>query len=83
MLRYHISDKGVKLIKCHPESREIQLESGATMVTVFNKEQRQDWDQYGVNDSFYLNKIYEEIAKIESKSEALPQHNRVTQFTLF
>lgn len=83
LVRYYVSQKGVKLIKCNPDGREIQLESGPTMTTVFNKYEEKPWEEYGVDDSFYLTKIYDEIYKIEKTSAILPQHNQNEQLTLF
>lgn len=83
LVRYYISEKGVKLIKCNPDGREIQLESGRTMTTIFNKYVEKPWEEYGVDNSFYLTKIYDEIHKIEKDSSILPQHNQNEQLTLF
>ena len=72
LIRYFISDKGVKLIKRHSDGREIQLESGKHLQTIFNKVEEKPWEEYGVNDAYYLDKIYDEIHKIERLSKILP-----------
>jgi hypothetical protein len=72
LIRYFISDKGVKLIKRHADGREIQLESGKHLQTIFNKIESKSWEEYGVNDAYYLDKIYDEIHKIERLSTVLP-----------
>ena len=72
LVRYYISNVGVKLIKCNPDGREIQLESGKHLQTIFNRYEEKPWDEYGVEDSYYLDKIYEEIHKIERLSTVLP-----------
>lgn len=83
LVRYYISNKGIKIIKCNPDGREIQLESGKTLQTIFNKHEEKTWTDYDVDEKFYLDKIYEEIQKIEKTSSALPQHNQINQLTLF
>lgn len=83
LVRYYISQKGIKIIKCNPDGREIQLESGKTLQTIFNKFEDKTWEEYDVDEKFYLDKIYEEIKKIESTSLVLPSHNQVNQLSLF
>ena len=72
LIRYFMSDKGTKLIKCHPDGREMQLESCKIHQTIFNKVVNKPWEEYGVNDAYYLDKIYDEIHKIERLSIVLP-----------
>jgi hypothetical protein len=83
LVRYYISDNGIKIIKCNPDGREIQLESGKALQTIFNKFEDKPWDEYKVDEKFYLDKIYEEIKKIERTSDVLPQHMQLTQLSLF
>jgi hypothetical protein len=83
LVRYYISEKGIKIIKCNPDGREIQLESGKTLQTLFNKFEDKEWEDYNVDEKFYLDKIYEEIKKIESTSLVLPSYNQVNQLSLF
>jgi hypothetical protein len=83
LVRYYISDNGTKLIKCNPDGREIQLESGKTLQTIFNQYEDKKWEDYRVDEKFYLDKIYDEIKKIESLSEALPFHMQNNQLSLF
>lgn len=72
LVRYFVSNKGIKIIKCHPDGREIQLESGPILQTIFNKAELKPWEEYGVNEKYYLDKIYDEIKKIESDAEVIP-----------
>lgn len=72
LIRYFMSDKGTKLIKCNPDGRELQLESCKIQQTIFNKAEHKPWEDYGVNDAYYLDKIYDEIHKIERLSTVLP-----------
>jgi len=86
LIRYYISgkDKGVKLIKCNPDGREIQLESSNRyQQIVFNKAEIKPWEEYGVDDSYYLDKIYDEIKNIEKASEMLPYELKDNQLKLF
>jgi hypothetical protein len=83
LVRYYISNAGVKLIKCNPDGREIQLESGKHMQTIFNMFEDKKWEDYDVNDKYYLDKIYDEIQKIEKSSIVLPQDNINQQLSLF
>lgn len=82
LVRYYISKKGTKIIKCNPDGREIQLESGTPLTTIFNQYEEKNWEKYGVDEKYYLDKIYDEIEKIESDSSTLPQNESV-QLSLF
>jgi hypothetical protein len=83
IVRYYVSNKGCKLIKCNPDGRQIQLEAGKHLQTVFNKYESKSWEEYGVNDDYYLDKIYSEIKNIESGSPVIPQHRVSNQLSLF
>ena len=72
LIRYFMSNKGTKLIKCHPDGREMQLESTKIQQTIFNRVENKPWEDYHVNDAYYLDKIYDEIHKIERLSTVLP-----------
>ncbi len=64
-LRYYISDSGCKIIKANKnDGREIQLEAGKWMQVVFNKYKKLNWEDYNIDESYYLNYIYKEIANI-------------------
>ncbi len=74
-LRYYISSKGCKIYKVNKhDKREIQLESGRWMQELFNKYEEKPWDDYHIDDSYYLENIYKEINNIIMKK---------TQLTLF
>ena len=63
--RYFISDKGVKLIKRNKnDGREIQLEAGKWIQTVFNKIEDKQWSDYNINQKYYLQAIEKEINNI-------------------
>jgi len=47
------------------------VEAGRWMQTEFNTAEEKPWDEYGVNDSYYLDKIYNEISNICPRKEQL------------
>ncbi len=68
VIRYYISNTGCKIIKVNKQDkREIQIESGAWMQTEFSKYEKKPWEDYNVNDSYYLERIYQEINNIVPK----------------
>ena len=68
--RYYISKSGVKIIKVNKtDSREIQLESGQWLQTVFNKlKVEPKWENYNINKGYYLEAIEQEIDNIMNVS---------------
>lgn len=64
--RYFISNSGMKIVKVNKnDAREIQLESGKWLQTVFNKmEVEPKWENYDLNKTYYLNAIEKEINDI-------------------
>jgi len=64
--RYYISKTGVKIIKVNKnDNREIQLESGKWLQTIYNKmEIEPKWENYNINKSYYLSAIEQEINNI-------------------
>lgn len=83
LVRYYNSRKGSKLIKANPDGRQMQLESGSIHQTIFNKFQDKTWEEYDVDEKYYLDKIYDEIAKIEKEAPVLPAHLVNQQLSLF
>lgn len=70
VLRYYISEEGCKIVKTNIiDGREIQVESGKWLQREFNKFENKKWVDYGVDDSYYLEKIYKEINNILPKKE--------------
>lgn len=67
IVRYYISTDGGKIVKCHPDSREIQVEAGPWLQTVVNKlPQDASVDNYpNVNFQYYIDEIYKQINQIE------------------
>ena len=69
-IRYYISEKGCKISKVNKtDAREIQIEAGRFLQTEFNKYIELPWEQYGVNEKYYLDKIYQEINNILPKKK--------------
>ena len=65
IVRYYISNKGCKILKRHrSDGREIQIESGRWMQTIFDKYEEAEWKDYDINDAYYLDKIYKEIHNV-------------------
>ena len=66
--RYFISNSGVKIIKVHKyDQREIQLEAGKWLQTVFNEMSiKPQWKMYNINKLYYLQAIETEINSILS-----------------
>lgn len=71
-LRYYISTKGCKIYKVNKfDKREIQLESGKWMQELFNTYEDKKWEDYNIDDSYYLKNIYKEINNIIVKKAPL------------
>ena len=64
--RYYISKTGVKIIKVNKsDQREIQLESGKWLQTIFNKMTVEpNWDNYNIDKAYYLSAVEQEINNI-------------------
>lgn len=71
MARYYISKKGKKLHKTHPDGRSLQIEAGKWLQTVMNNSETAEhtpFDDLGIDESYYLKAITQEIEKIEANS---------------
>lgn len=67
--RYYISKDGVKLVKMHPDGREIQIEAGRWKQIVVNDltSVSMNVDDNSVDYDYYLSNIYNEINNIDKK----------------
>ena len=66
IVRYFISNGGGKIVKCHPDGREIQVESGQWLQTVVNQlDPAVPIEKYDINYSYYLEEINKQIDGIE------------------
>ena len=64
-IRYYISESGCKILKVNKtDGREIQLESGKWMQVDLSLFVKKSWEEYNIDESYYLQKIYSEIHKI-------------------
>jgi len=79
IVRYYVSNDGSKLVKCHKDGREIQVESGQWLQTVVNKlDPNTPFEAYNINRQYYLEEIYKQIEQIEKV-----KHKSFTQLSLF
>jgi hypothetical protein len=71
-IRYFISNSGSKIVKTNLlDGREIQVESGKWLQTVFIDYVEKPFEDYNINYDFYLDKIYSEIENLEPKRNQL------------
>jgi len=64
-VRYYVSKKGSKLMKHNKlDGRKNQVDAGKWLQTVFNIHEDKPWEEYGINDHYYLDKIYKEIKSL-------------------
>ena len=79
IVRYYISNDGDKMVKCHQDGREIQVESGEWLQTTVNKlDPSKAYDTYDINKKYYLEEIYKEIEGIQAVN-----FNKPMQLSLF
>lgn len=64
-LRYFVSNKGCKIIKKNTsDEREINVEAGKWLQTIFNEYEEKDFADYNINLNFYLDKVNKEIKQM-------------------
>jgi hypothetical protein len=64
-IRYFISHTGCKIIKVNKsDGRQIQLEAGSWLQQIYNKAEPRKWEDYEIDEKYYLDYIYKEIANI-------------------
>lgn len=79
IVRYFVSNDGGKIVKCHQDGREIQVEAGQWLQTVVNKiDTSKDYDKYDINLKYYLEEIYKQIDGIQTVVM-----NKAVQLSLF
>lgn len=79
IIRYYISNDGGKLVKCNPDGREIQVESGEWLQKTVNKiDKNIPFTSYSINKKYYLEEIYKQIEQFESVRQ-----NSMVQLSLF
>jgi hypothetical protein len=66
IVRYYISKSGSKIVKCHADGREIQVQSGPWLQTELNKiDKTVSFETCEVNEQYYLEEIQKQITQIE------------------
>lgn len=68
IVRYYVSKKGVKLIKCNSkDKREIQVNAGRWLATTMNNTDGKhvDMNNIDIDQEYYLQAIYKEIINID------------------
>jgi hypothetical protein len=71
-LRYYVSNKGCKILKIHNiDKREIQVEAGKWLQTIFNTYIEKPFEEYDINYDYYLGNIKKEIDVLEPKVSQL------------
>ena len=74
IIRYYVSNNGSKLVKCHSDDREIQVEAGEWMQTTMNRTIDKPFEEYDIDMKYYIEAIYKEINQVERiKSRAFTQ----------
>lgn len=64
-VRYYVSNKGSKMMKVNKlDKRELQVDAGAWSQTIFNVYEDKPWEEYDINERYYLEKIYKEIKSL-------------------
>jgi len=71
-IRYFISNSGSKIIKKHlTDGRDIQVEAGKWLQTVYISHKEQPLSEYDINYDYYLNKIRKEIESLDPSTNQL------------
>jgi hypothetical protein len=70
VVRYYISTEGCKIIKHYDDGSREQVNAGRWLMTIFNQYEKKEWKNYKVDDRFYLDAIYAEIANIKPAKSA-------------
>jgi hypothetical protein len=79
IVRYYVTKSGTKIVKCHPDGREMQVEAGQWMQKVVNKiDPSIPYDHYDIDIDYYLENIEKQIEQINKFKVSSS-----TQLTLF
>ncbi len=77
--RYYVSKAGGKLVKRNKkDGRQIQLESGKWLQSIYNKNLNMSYDDMGIDEDYYIDRIYKEIHNIDKVIK-----RKFEQLTLF
>jgi hypothetical protein len=69
--RYYISEYGVKIVKVHNDGREIQVEAGKWLQTLYISHKENLFSEYDINYDYYINKVRKEIESLEPRTNQL------------
>lgn len=78
--RYFVSTDGEVFRKCHTGEkygyREIEIEAGGSLVTIFNKYEELPILDYNIDYDYYINECYKLVHKIDGTEERLLEEER-------
>jgi hypothetical protein len=64
-IRFYVSKSGSKIIKENlSDGRKINVVSGRWLQTVYNQHEERPFEDYGIDESFYLERIYKELRSL-------------------
>lgn len=79
IVRYYVTKSGNKILKRHPDGREMQVEAGQWMQKTVNKiDPSIPYEAYDIDTEYYLENIYKQIEQINKVN-----HASFTQLSLF
>ena len=79
IVRYYVTKSGNKILKRHPDGREMQVEAGQWMQKTVNEiDPNIPYEAYDIDTEYYLENIYKQIEQINKVS-----HASFTQLSLF
>ena len=65
IVRYYVTKSGTKIMKCHPDGREMQVEAGEWMQKIANEiDPNIPYEAYDIDTEYYLENIYKQIEQI-------------------
>ena len=65
IVRYYVSKSGTKIMKCHSDGREMQVEAGEWMQKIANEiDPNVAYEAYDIDTEYYLENIYKQIEQI-------------------
>lgn len=71
-VRYYISNRGCKITKTNIiDGREIQIESGKWLLTDMSKLVKKPWEEYDIDTSYYIDRVYKEISNVINNNNQL------------
>jgi hypothetical protein len=79
IVRYYISKSGKKIMKCHPDGRQIQVEAGEwKQVTINQLDPNISFESCNIDTKYYLENIHKQIEQIDKVNAS-----SFTQLALF